>query len=150
MSTRRGINWGIRIHSIHKWEVMFFLVCTSKRLWKRFEINVDVQKGALSFTINLINRLIVSSNSCFHPLLSYGNSPQWQPCAFWVYIVGSRCLQIKCAWSAHGLHWVLLSILWLSYYAFVYVCLMQALSYILWMKICSMTFSLESESGFHM
>ena len=83
---------------------MFFLVCTSKRLWKRFEINVDVQKGALSFTINLINRLIVSSNSCFHPLLSYGNSPQWQPCAFWVYIVGSRCWQnqmcLECSWAS--------------------------------------------------
>ena len=26
--------------------------------------------------------MLDSSNSCFHPILSYGNSPQWLPCPF--------------------------------------------------------------------
>ena len=42
--------------------------------------------------------------------------------------------QARGSWSAHGLPWVLLSRLWLSYCALVFVYLMQTLSYILWMK----------------
>ena len=37
---------------------------------------VDVQKGALSLREKLTIDMLLSSNSLFHPLLSYGNSPQ--------------------------------------------------------------------------
>ena len=39
--------------------------------------------------------------------------------------------------------------LWLSYCAFVFVSLMQSLSFMLWMKKRAMTFLLESESGIY-
>ena len=43
--------------------------------------------------------------------------------------------QARGSWSAHGPPWVWLSTLWLIYDALVFVCLMQSLSYMLWMKI---------------
>ena len=55
----------------------YSLVCKSKKALKKFEVKVDVQKGALQFRVKLDNRcVIVSSSSRFHPLLSYDNSPQ--------------------------------------------------------------------------
>jgi hypothetical protein len=42
----------------------------------------------------------------------------------------------------------LLSRLWLSSHALVFVCLMQSLNYMLWMKTCLVIFPLESENGF--
>ena len=41
-------------------------------------------------------------------------------------------------------------VLWLSYCALLIVCLVQALSYIIRMRKCSMTFSWESGSEFYM
>ena len=41
-----------------------------------FEVKLDIQKGALGFRENLTLDVLVSSNSRFHPLLSYGYSPQ--------------------------------------------------------------------------
>ena len=56
---------------------MFSLVCTFKKVIKIFEVNVDVQKGALGLLrIKLTIDVLVSSISCFHLLLSYGDSPQ--------------------------------------------------------------------------
>ena len=43
----------------------------------------------------------------------------------------SRCLQTGGLWSAHRLPWSLLSIFWQSYCAFVFVCLIKLLSYML-------------------
>ena len=57
-----------------------------------------------------------------------------------VCIFGSMYLQVGGSWSAHGLPCDWLSILWLSYYAFVFVWLMQLLSYMPWMKNYSMIF----------
>ena len=37
-----------------------------------------------------------------------------------------------------------------GYCAHIFVSLMQSLRYMLWMEKCTMTFSLESESEFHM
>ena len=47
--------------------------------------------------------------------------------------------QARGSWSVHGVPRVLLFGSWLRYCALVFVCLMQSLSYMLWMKICSMT-----------
>ena len=53
----------------------------------------------------------------------------------WGLHLSFRFLQTKGSWSTHGLSWVLLSGLWLHYYALVFVCLMPSLSYtMLWMK----------------
>ena len=57
--------------------------------------------------------------------------------------------QVRGPWSVHGLPWVLLSKLWLSYCTLVFVSPMQSLSYIPWMENCSMTFSLEWKQGFY-
>ena len=51
-----------------------------------------------------------------------------------VCILGSRCLQIGRSWSAHGLTYVFVSILQLTYYGLVLVYFMQSLSYMLRMK----------------
>ena len=58
--------------------------------------------------------------------------------------------QARGSWSAHGIPWVLLSRLWLTYCAHFLVCLMQLLGYMLWMKKCLMNYSVESEQGFYM
>ena len=79
MSVRRVIIWGISVHSIHKEEVLFLsLVCTCKKASiNKFEVYVDVQNGALRFRgKHLTIDVLVSSNSCCHPFLSYGNCPQ--------------------------------------------------------------------------
>ena len=47
---------------------------------RKFEVNVDVQKGALSFTKIMKTNVLGSSNLGFYPLLSYGNGPQWLSC----------------------------------------------------------------------
>ena len=57
--------------------IFFSLVRTLKMAIKKFEVKVDLQKGrGLRFRI-FFGKLdvLVSSNSHFHPLLSYGNSP---------------------------------------------------------------------------
>ena len=59
----------------------------------------------------------------------------------WIWVIG----EVGDSWSDHGLFE-----LWLGYFALVFVSLMQLLSYMLWIKKCSMTFSLESEHGFYM
>ena len=64
--------------------------------------------------------------------------------------LGSRFLQAGISYSAHGLPWVSLFGLRLNYYNLVFVCLIQWLIYILWMKKISKTFSLEGESGVYM
>ena len=56
----------------------FSLVCTCRKASiNKFQVFVDVQNGTLrfrgeQFTIDVL----VSSNSCYHPLLSYDNCPQ--------------------------------------------------------------------------
>ena len=43
----------------------------------KLEMYVDVQNDALRFREKQLTiYLLVSCNSCFHPLLSYGNCPQ--------------------------------------------------------------------------
>ena len=51
-----------------------------------------------------------------------------------ICIWGSKFSQTRGPWSVHELPWVLLSELWLSYYALVFVCLIQLLIYMLCMK----------------
>ena len=54
----------------------FSLVRTlRKAIIKNFKAKVDVQKGAPRFYFFVID-VLASSKSHFHPLLSYGNSPQ--------------------------------------------------------------------------
>ena len=56
VSVRRGILWGISMHSIHKGEVLFF---SSVYIWKAvnfFEVKVHVQKGPLRFVGKFDNR----------------------------------------------------------------------------------------------
>ena len=57
----------------------------------------------------------VSSNSHFHLLLSH---------------IG----RVRGSWSAGGLPRVMLYGLWLRYFALIFVCLMQLLSYMIGMK----------------
>ena len=50
MGVERGIFWGISVHSIHEGEVFFFLLaCTFQMAIKKFEVKMDLQKGALEF-----------------------------------------------------------------------------------------------------
>ena len=97
-------------------------------------LKVNVQKGVLRFREkNLTIDFLVESNSR-HPLLSSMTT---------LSILVRVCIQ---ALGFYKLGFFL-SGLWLSYYALVFVYLMQAFNYMLWMKKCSMTFSLENESG---
>ena len=54
----------------------FSLMRTSSEAINVFEVKVDVRKGALRFNETLIIGVLVSSNSHFHSLLSYGHSLQ--------------------------------------------------------------------------
>ena len=94
--------------------------------------------------------VLVSSNLHFHLLLSYGNKSSMTPLSILVKGRIWVTIQARGSWSVHGLPCVLFSKLWLGYYALVFVCLMMSLSYVLWMKKCLMTFSLESEHEFNM
>jgi len=85
--------------------------------------------------------VLVLSISRFHPLLSYGNCPSWLPCPFLLgFAFGFLGF---CKPEALGQLMGFLSRLWLSYCALVFVCLMQSINYMLWMKNCSMIFLLE-------
>ena len=78
MSVKKSNILGISIHSIHKrGGIIFSFVHKAIR---KFEVNVDVQKGALSFTKIMKTNVLGSSNLGFYPLLSYGNGPQWLSC----------------------------------------------------------------------
>ena len=79
-------------------------------------------KGGLRFKEMFTTYVLVSSNLHFHPLLSYGNSPQWQPYPFLLgFAFGFHMLQTISYWSAHGLPWVSLFGLWSSYCVLVKV-----------------------------
>jgi hypothetical protein len=67
---------------------------------------------------------------------------------YWGLYLSYRFFKTQCSWSAHIVPFVLLFGLWLSYYDLVFVCLMQSLGYMLGMRQYSMTFLLESQSGF--
>ena len=146
VSVKMGIIWGISVHSIHVWGrgINFSLVCTIEKTIKNAKVNVDVQRGPYCLC------LFVSSNSSFHPLLSYMvivlNDYLVHPC--WGLHVGSRFLQTGGSCSAHELLWDLLSWFWEKYHALNYVCSMQSLSYMLWMKKKSMTFHKKLEVEF--
>lgn len=51
-------------------------MCTFEKATYLFKVKVDAQKGAPRFKDLKKKDVLVSSNSCFHPLLSYGHSPQ--------------------------------------------------------------------------
>ena len=51
----------------------FSLMCTTIMLIIIFEVEVEVQKGALRFREILTIDMLVSSNSYFRPLLPYGH-----------------------------------------------------------------------------
>ena len=51
-------------------------VCTITKAIKNVKVKVDVRKGAHGLERKLTMDVLISSNSCFHSLLSYGNSPQ--------------------------------------------------------------------------
>ena len=53
----------------------------------------------------------------------------------WVLVV----YKLK-ALGQHRLPWVLLSRLWLSYYALIFACLVQLSRHVPWIEICAMTF----------
>ena len=58
----------------------FSLVRMFKKDINNVEVKVDVQTWAHGFRKKKIdNKCVVSSNSCFHPLLSFVDSPQWLP-----------------------------------------------------------------------
>ena len=80
--------------------------------------------------------MLVSSNSCFHPSVSYMlivlNGYLVHPC--WGLHLGFRYLQIGGSMSAHGLPWVLLSCMWRKNHALIFASLMQSLSYMLLKK----------------
>ena len=125
------------VHSIHKWEVLFSSMCTFEKATYLFKVKVDAQKGAPRFKDFKKKDVLVSSNSCFHPLLSYGHSPQWLPCMFLLgFAFGFQVLQVRGSWSAHGfLDFCCSHGLWLSYQALVFVCLiLQPSSYVQWIK----------------
>ena len=59
----------------YMWErYYFFVVFTFRKAIKNFEVKVNVQNRALRLEKNFIIDVLISSNSHFHPLLSYGNS----------------------------------------------------------------------------
>ena len=73
----RGIIWGIGVHSIQRGGTLIFSSVNIEKGYKdRLKSEGRCTKGALRFRENLTINVIVSSNSCHHPLLSYGNNPQ--------------------------------------------------------------------------
>ena len=77
MSIERGVLWDIIVHSIHvKERYSFFYSVYIQQGYYYFELNIDVQKGTYVLEKWLTINVLVSSTLCFHPLLSYGNSPQ--------------------------------------------------------------------------
>ena len=116
-------------------EYSFSLKCTCKKVIF-VEVKVCVQNGALIFREKMLINVLVSSNLRFFiPLLSYGNCPQWPSCMLlWGIGLDSKFLQTIGSWSTHGLPWLMLSNVWLSYYALVFVCLIYSSRLMLWIK----------------
>jgi hypothetical protein len=75
------------IYTRERCYIEFSIVCIQKGI-KKPEVKVDVQKRVLRFREKI--DMLVSSITCLHPLLSYGNCPRLLPCpfllgfAFWV------------------------------------------------------------------
>ena len=57
-------------------EALYFSSVHIEFFIKNVEVKVDVQKGALGSQYKLTIDVLVQSNSGFHPLLPYGNSPK--------------------------------------------------------------------------
>ena len=53
----------------------FSLVCAFRKAIKEFGVKVDSQNGVPRVIENMKIYMLISSNSQFYPLLSYGNSP---------------------------------------------------------------------------
>ena len=148
--SRRGTIRGISVHI--KRDVLFFLnVCIQKGYEECWSKGWCTKGGSRVKRNNLTIDVLVSSNSQFHPLLSYGNSSQRLPYPF---LLGfAYGLWVFTNWRLTKRSWAPLSFLFglrLSYCAIFFVWLMQLVSYMLWMKKCSMTFLLEGKSGFYM
>ena len=73
VSVRSGTIWGI---SIREW-CYFSLVGTFEKSIKNLKVKVDARKEALRLKKRKLTiDVLVPSNSHFHALLSYGDSPQ--------------------------------------------------------------------------
>ena len=70
-----GIVCGINIHSMHKGEVLVFLLCAFRKAIKNFEVKLNVQKEGKWFGEKVDNKCVSFIQIMFHSLLSYGNSP---------------------------------------------------------------------------
>lgn len=104
-NVRRGIVWGVSTQSIHEHKVLFSSsVYISKRFWE-FWSNCSCTKGGPKiFIIKLTINVLISSNSRFHLLLSYGIVLNLYLVHFCYNLhLGSKCLPIGGSWSAHGL-----------------------------------------------
>ena len=55
--------------------IVVFPYCVQNKAINNFGVKIDVQKGALGTEKKMIIDVLVSSNLCCHPLLSYDNSP---------------------------------------------------------------------------
>ena len=75
-------------------------MCTFRKVIKYINAKVDVPKGALKCRENLRIDVLVSSNSHFHPLVSYGYNPQWLPLSILVRVCIWVLGQARGSWSA--------------------------------------------------
>ena len=107
------------------------LLCT--HIYSYMFSTVHPPRVALSFLMkNLTIDVWVSSDS-HATLLSYDNN-SLSPLSTLVRVRIWAQRQARGSWSAHGFNGVLLSRLWVNFCVTVFVCLMQSLSYVLWMK----------------
>ena len=133
MSVRMGVIWGTSIHKIHKGEVLVFSSVYLKRLLRNFEIKKGAQMGP-SCLVNILRIDVLVSSNPLSLLLTYANKSSMTPSSILVRVCIWVLGRARCSWSAHGPPWELISIMWLRYYALVFVCLMQSLCCMLWMK----------------
>ena len=75
MSVRRGKIEELTYIEYITERCYFPLLCRLRKAIDDFEVKLNVQKGLESLKKKLTIDVLVSSNSHFHSLLSYGNSP---------------------------------------------------------------------------
>ena len=113
----------------------FSLVCMFKKAIKIFEANVSVQKGALRFRENFDNRcqfhgIHIFIHCCHTVIVSMTTLFILVRVSVWVpHFINWRLLEHSWAPSSFVL-WVVAKLVC----SCLFVCLMQSLSYMLWMK----------------
>jgi hypothetical protein len=111
------------------------------------DVNVGEQKGPQRFRESLTRDVFVPSDSYFHALFSYDNN-DYLINSCWGLHLGTKFLQIGGSWTSKApLSFALRLVA--SFCTLILDWLVQLLSYMLWMDICSICLSHFTPCSLH-